>query len=260
MKRLLLPVIMCLLLTTAFAGEIRLEGHYYGNNLYVMNPSLGDGFCVTGVSVNGVSTRDEIRSNAFEIDFADLGLTNGTPVMVVISHHDGCTPKVTNPQVISADQFFSFVSIKMDRNNKLNWEISGNTGTRPFVIEQFRWNRWAVVGEVAASDTAENGIYVATVSFHSGLNQFRVMRPDAYGQPVYSKVTKYNNTKQAAVELASSRVSQKLEFSAPTFWELYGLNGDYIAGGFDQEVDVSNLEKGKYFLNFDVQSVTISKK
>lgn len=242
------------------AGEIVLTGNFFGNNLVVINPNSGDGYCVTEVLVNGKTTKDEIRSNSFEIDFGLIGLKIGDPVKVVIRYHEGCVPKVINPSALLADQNFAYTAIKFDRSTKLTWSVKGDIGDDPFFVEQFRWNKWMQVGEVSSSDTVRRGQFTFDAIFHSGFNQFRVFRIDAFGNPAYSKIVKYNNIRMIPVELSSTKITDKLIFSAETLYELFDLKGNYMSGGYAKEVDVTDYEKGKYFLNYDVKSVTITKK
>lgn len=263
MKRIFFLLLFQLLILTGIsAGEIVLNGNYYGNNLVIVNPTVGDGFCVTEVLVNGSKTQDEIRSNSFEIDFSQLGLKTGDAVNVVIRHKEGCVPTVVNPKALSIQIAFSFVYAKFDRNGKFTWNIKGEAGEDPFFIEQFRWNKWLQVAEVRPEeDSTHSNTWFADVNTHFGLNQFRVLKIDPNGNPVYSKVIKYANNKAPEVTLASTKVTDKIIFSAPTMYELFDLKGNYVSGGVAKEVDVTEIDKGKYFLNYDTKSaINIVKK
>jgi len=261
MKRLILLFMLPLLFSGKLsAAEIVISGNYYENNLFIVNPSVGDGFCITEVLVNGNRTQDEIRSNSFEIDLSQLNLAPGDPVKVQIRHQEGCTPTIINPTALTAQVDFSFVYAKFDRNGKLSWNIRGEAGEDPFIAEQFRWNKWVQVGEMEAGDTAKNLTWQMDVNLHFGLNQFRILKIDPNGNPVYSKVVKYNNTKGAEVTLNAIKVSDKIVFSTETMYEIFDQQGNYMMGGIAAEVDVSEIEKGKYFLNYDTKSVTITKK
>jgi hypothetical protein len=257
---LLIAVVIMMIPVTALAGEIVLNGNYYGNNLVVINPSFGNGFCVTEVMVNNKATLDEINSNSFEIDFSLLNFKTGDPITVIIRYHDGCIPKVINPQALRGDQYFAFTYIKIDRSGKLNWSVKGDLGDDPFIIEQFRWNKWSQVGEVGVSDTSHGSMYSFEPVFHSGINQFRILRIDAYGNPVYSKTAKFNNVRAIPAELESAKVTEKIVFSLETMYELFDEKGNFLTSGFGKEIDITDLEKGKYFLNYDIKSVTITKK
>lgn len=241
------------------SAEIVLKGNYYGFNLYVLNPSTANGFCVTGVSVNNVATRDEIRSNSFEIDFSQLNLKTGDAVTVVIRHSDGCQPTVINPKALQKAESFGFNFVKADKSGNLIWGTRGELSEDPFIIEQFRWNKWIQIGEVSVSDSAGKGQYSFDTNPHSGLNMFRILRNDQNGNPLYSKTIKYTS-KLPEISLESSRVSDSLVFSAETLYEIFDLKGQFLAGGFAAKVDVSDLEKGKYWLNFDNKSVNFTRK
>lgn len=260
MKRTLLTFLITLTVGLCLAGEIKISGTYCGNNLVVLNPQTGDGYCVTEVLVNGKVTKDELRSNSFEIDFSLLELKVGDPVTVVIRHKDGCQPKIINPQALSAKTEFSFAAIKFDRTGKLTWSIKGDPGEDPFLVEQFRWNKWIQVAEVRPADSVRALNYQAEVNSHYGPNQFRVLKIDATGNPLYSKVAKYNNLKAPVVELISSKITDKISFSSETMYELFDQNGNFISGGIAKDVDATEMEKGKYFLNYDTKSVTVTKK
>ncbi len=262
MKRILTFLLLQLLVVASLsAGELVLSGNYYGNNLVVVNPSNGSGFCVTEVLVNGVKTQDEIKSNSFEIDFNQLGLKNGDAVKVVIRHTDGCTPTVVNPSALSAQVEFSFVYAKFDRSGKITWNIKGEAGEDPFFVEQFRWNKWVQVAEVQPEeDSTNSNTWFSDVNTHMGLNQFRILKIDPNGNPVYSKVVKYTNSKTTEVTLTSTKVTDKIIFSAETMYELFDLKGNYVSGGIAKEVDINEIDKGKYYLNYDTKTVTITKK
>jgi len=261
MQRLLIAIFfLCAFPAGLEAGQIILDGHYFGSNLYVMNPTCEKSFCVIKVEVNGQVTGDEIRSNAFEIDFSRLALAVGDSIHIVITYHDDCMPKVINPHVIKPDQDFRFTEARVNRNDRLSWKITGIIGPASFFIEHFRWNNWVKVGEVPASDSVEKGCYEADVLFHSGRNEFRIMRKDALGNEVYSKEINYYDPRIKPVALESGRIIQQIAFSDTTIYELYNLNGDLIKSGYASTIDVSELEKGKYFLNFDAQTMIIKKR
>ena len=100
MKKLIHTLFLLLIATGGFAEEIVLSGIYQGKNLYVMNPFAadGNGFCITGITVNGVATSDEINASAFEIDLTKHNLTKGDNVSVESStkaaaHQRSSTPR-----------------------------------------------------------------------------------------------------------------------------------------------------------------------
>ena len=55
-------------------------------------------------------------------------------------------------------------------------------------------------------------------------------------------------------------VEDQLIFSAPTLFEIYDMHGRIVFKGYNDTVDVSELEKGQYFLNFDDRMSQFRKK
>ena len=63
MRKLLLIISLLLSHFVVNAGQIEFRGTYQGENLYVKNPfaATGVGFCVYEVTVNGMTSTDEIN-------------------------------------------------------------------------------------------------------------------------------------------------------------------------------------------------------
>lgn len=117
------------ILASCFAQDtLKLEGHYYGKNLYVINPSCGNdtSFGVTKVIVNGKVTKDELRSNSFEVDFSLLEMKNGASIEIALVYTSGCEPKIINPDALQPQSTFAFVSAKSDKTGKITWVVKGN--------------------------------------------------------------------------------------------------------------------------------------
>ena len=246
----------------ANAGVIVLEGNYQGKNLYVQNPfaSSGVGFCAYEVSVNGQVTTDEVNSSAFEIDFKNLGLKQGDKVVVKIEHKDDCTPKVLNPEVLKPKSTFTIVNISVDpKTSTLKWNAKDESGKLTYVIEQFRWNKWVKVGEVDGIGTADPHDYQFKVSPNSGKNKFRVKQIDYTGQPRMSNPTEFVSTEPAVTEGPES-VKDFINFSTPTMYEIYDEYGNISKRGFGDKIDVTDLKKGIYYLNYDNSMTQFVKK
>ena len=153
MKNVLLAIlVMSGIFAIAQGNETSIihEGHYQGKNLYVQNPFSGSGvgFCVIAVYVNGDVTTDQVNSSAFEIDFSNLSLSIGSPVIVKIQHKLDCLPKVLNPEVLLPRSTFETLSIEITDDQILKWSTSNEQGKLTYIIEQYRWSKWVKVGEV----------------------------------------------------------------------------------------------------------------
>lgn len=254
-----------LLLLTAFIGcradEIVLSGIYQEKNLYVMNPFASDGetFCITEVLVNGTPTSDEINSSAFEIDLSVLNLKKGDEVNVVIKHTDGCTPKVINPDALKPQSTFTVTSIKIDKKDNLTFTTSGESGPLPFIVEQFRWNKWIKVATIDGKGTEGLNTYTVNVSLHSGYNRFRVKQVDYTRKPRYGKELKHRSM-IAEVTYSYSKPFTDIYFSSETMYEIYNSKGAVMAKGVGLKVNVSAFPVGDYFLNYDTKTETFKKK
>jgi hypothetical protein len=254
---------------SAQGGVIILEGNYQGKTLYVQNPFAagGVGFCVTEVRVNGNITTDEITSSAFEIDLKSHKLNIGDKVEVKIFHKADCKPKVLNPEVLKPKSTFEVVNMSADKDGTLKWSTKSETGKLAFVVEQFRWNKWVKVGEVQGNGTPNTNEYSFKVSPHSGKNQLRVRQTDYSGQPRLSKavdfisdVTEIDYAPLKATKEVNFFAKGKSDKASETMYEIYDQYGNIVKKGYGSKVDVSNLPKGGYFINFDNKMGEFTKK
>lgn len=246
---------------SANAGQLVLEGNYQGKNLYIQNPFAGSGvgFCVQEVLINDQVSTDEINSSAFEIDFTNYQLKTGDKVTVKIKHKDDCKPKVLNPEVLKPKSTYEVVTMKVEKDGTLNFTTKGESGKLPFVVEQFRWNKWVKVSEIQGKGTESQNTYSTKVTPHSGENKFRVKQVDFSGNPRYSEPVKFRSM-QPEVTFAPLKVADVLSFSDETMYEIYDSYGNIVKKGFGNKVDVANLQKGIYYLNFDNKTDKFVKK
>jgi hypothetical protein len=262
MKKTITLIALLFACLYGFSEEIVLKGVYQGKNLYVMNPfaASGVGFCVFEVTVNGQVTTDEINSSAFEIDLTIFQFKKGDKLVVVIKYKDGCTPKIINPEVIKPQSTFEVTTLKIiDKDSKLTWTTTGESGSLTFVVEQFRWNKWVKVGQVEGVGTASANTYSVDVNLHSGYNRFRIKQVDYTRKPRYSKELKQRSM-QPEITYTFNKPYTEINFSGETMYEIYDYYGVLVDKGVGVKVDVSSIPKGDYFLNYDTKTETIKKK
>ena len=245
----------------ASAGTILLEGNYHGKNLYVQNPfaSEGVGFCTFEVKVNGQVTTDEINSSAFEVDLSFFQLELGSPVEIRISHKDDCKPKVVNPEVLKPMSTFEVASLGISKAGVMEITTTNETGKLPYVIEQFRWNKWVEVGEFEGKGSPEKNDYeIQLTTVHNGQNRFRVKQKDYRSKPRYSFETKINSPLPEVTFQPGDgkKASDAINFSASTLYEIYNAYGNIVAKGVAKRVDVTGMEKGVYYLNYGTKTAT----
>ncbi|MBL0328621.1 MAG: hypothetical protein IPP64_04220 [Bacteroidetes bacterium] len=253
MKNLLLLLTLFLTsLGNAFAGIIVVEGKYQDKNLYVQNGYAGNGvgFCTYEVTINGKTSTDEVNSSAFEIDFVAFAIKPGTPVIVEIRHKDDCSPKVLNPEALKPRATFEVINIEIDKNAILNWSTKNEMGSLPYIVEQFRWNKWIPVGEVKGNGAMDKNTYSFQTTSHSGENKFRV-KQIGYGDlaKTSSNVTYISATGQPTYTM--NKTGTEIDFSAETMYEVFDEYGNVIKRGYGNRLDISNLSKGSYYLCYD---------
>lgn len=238
-------------------STLSIEGSYQGKNLFVQNPedAEGFGFCITKVTVNGDVLPTSINRSAFEINFSLFNLKVGDPVFIVLEHNDDCSPKVLNPEVLLPKSTFVLQSLKADNTGLVKWETTEEDGKLPFVIEQFRWNKWVAVGEVQGSGNPELTSYEFQIIPHSGVNEVRVVQTDFTGKKNASKSVSFD-ANLPVVEMTPIKVKTEIRFfannePAETRFEIYDAYGNIIKKGFASEVNCTNLRKGAYYINFD---------
>jgi hypothetical protein len=269
----LLNIIGILLLTGvgAFAqDEMVIKGTYQGENLYVQNPfsSSGVGFCVIDVSINDQQSIDEINSSAFEIDFSSYQLFRGQSVSVTITYKDGCTPRVLNPEVLKASSTFQISAIAVSKEGLLTWSTTGESGSLPYVVEQFRWNKWVQVGKVKGKGLQGSNNYTFQAKPHSGPNKFRLKQIDHTRKPRYSKIAKLIRSQASEVFITSNKdkIKNELTFGSPTgesletMYELVNKFGVLVKKGLGTKIDFTGLDKGEYWISYDNKVEKVKKK
>lgn len=254
--RKLLTALVCLNLLNAFA-DLSIEGSYQGKNLYVQNPEeeVGFGFCASKVTVNGDVMPGGVSRSAFEIDFSLFNIKIGDPVFIVIEHTDGCSPKILNPEVLLPRSTFEVIEMSISDDGLLKWKTKSEQGKLPFIIEQYRWNKWVSAGEVDGIGTPNENSYEYKVIPHSGENKVRVVQIDHSGTKKKSEENTFNST-VPTVEMAPKKVKTEIKFSAngasvDTKYEIYDAYGNIVKKGYSSSVNCENLRKGAYYINFD---------
>ena len=250
-------LITTLLFAAAANAALSVEGTYQGKNLYVQNPmdDEGFGYCATKVTVNGDILPGGTSMGAFEIDFSLFNIEIGDPVFIVIEHHDGCKPKILNPEVLLPRSTFNVVSMNITKQGKLTWKTTGEQGKLPFMIEQYRWNKWVAVGEVQGKGAGAENSYEFILSPHSGENTVRVVQVDHSGTKRPSKEVKFvSNT--PVITKTPVKVKDEINFVAngqpiETRYEIYDAYGNIVKKGVGSSVNCSNLLRGVYYINFD---------
>jgi hypothetical protein len=238
-------------------ANLSIEGRYQGKNLYVQNPidDEGFGYCAIKVVVNGDIMPGAVSVGAFEINFSLFNIELGEPVFIVIEHSDGCQPKILNPEVLLPRSTYNVVKIAVSNASTLTFTTKGEQGELPFFIEQYKWSKWCIVGEVSGKGNGKQNSYDFTLAPHSGENTVRIVQIDHSGTKRPSKQVKFNSS-SPVVKKTPAKVRHEIKFIASgdpieTRYEIYDAYGNLVKKGGGNSVDCSNLLRGVYYINFD---------
>ncbi len=251
-----------LLSNDIFSGTIVMEGLYQRKNIYVQNAIAGSGvgYCTFEVTINGVVSTDEINSNAFEIDLSNFQLKLGQPIMVKIHYKDDdCMPKVINPDALHPYPTFNTQDIHINKFGLLTWKTTSEKSSLPYIIEQFKWNKWVKVGEVVGIGASGLHKYSFQTTPIAGTNKFRVKQKGYMGKTRYSPSVSFISL-QSELTYIINRQKQFVEFSDRTFYEVYNQFGDIVKKGYGNKFDISNLKKETYYMNYGNTKAEFKKK
>jgi hypothetical protein len=266
MKNSTLAFLTFVLLFSGFqlkADEMILKGVYQGKDLYIINPMLdiGEEYCAFEVTVNNTKFEDIINSSAFRITLDYVGLQFGQEYEVVIKHHDNCAPKLVNPEVLKPLCTYEIASQEIGYDNILKFTTNNESGKLVFYVEEFRWGKWLEVGRLPGEGGPGSRSYAQKVYPYAGENKYRIYQIDHLGRKFYSAEMLFTVEKEAVtVTTPLNKVSKEIILSAYTRFTVVNEFGEELISGTGDVVDVSNLKKGEYFLNFENEYVVFKKK
>ena len=240
-------------------GIIIIEGSYQNQNIYIKNTyrSSGIGFCAYEVRINGSVSTDEVNSTAFEIDLEQYQLERGAPISVeIVYKDDGCIPLVLNPNALTPDPTFETLNINLDSKGTLEWTTVNETASLPFIIEQFKWNKWVKVGEIKGIGSPEKNHYSFQTETHAGLNKFRVKQKGYIDKTIHSPSVSFKSSKKE-ISFVYNKKTKTIEFAHKTSYEVFDKYGDLVKKGFDSNFSTSNLKKNDYYMNYGNTMATI---
>jgi len=261
MKNLFFIFYFLVLSFSVRSSVLIVEGKFQNKNVFIQNAfgANGVGFCATEIKVNGVITTDEVNSSAFEIDLTAMNIKPGQKVVIEISHKSDCVPVVLNPEVLKPRPTFEVVNMNVNSSGILKWTAKNESGPLPYVVEQFKWNKWVYVGEVQGIGSPDNHDYSFQIATHSGENKFRVKQVGLGATPKVSSAVIINSATDKPSFMITKN-NKAIQYTNETAFEVYDAFGTVVKKGFGKETDIDNLPKGKYYLCYDNQVSEFDKK
>lgn len=251
-KKIIFSVLAFSALLQSHAATLVIEGKFLNKNLYVRNGyvALGVGFCAKEIIVNGEITTDETNSSSFEIDLKSMQLKYGDDVTIEIIHSDECMPHILNLEDLKPKPTYEVLMMNLSPEGMLKWGTREESGVLPYVIEQFKWNKWVPVGEVVGIGTSDYHEYSFKVGMHSGENVYRIKQKGLNSVTKVSKeisVVSLINKPSFAIPADFSTI----DFSGETAYELYDMYGQILRRGYGKQIDIRGLDQGSYYLCYD---------
>lgn len=226
------------------------NGVNYQRKLFFHNPSpQRDSFSIQQILVNGDTVREELSTNTVTLHLDRLPLEHEDSLCIQVIFLVDYIPHLVNPEGLLPPNDFIFTYIRV-RNQKLLWRVAGVIGYRPFIVEQYRWERWVDIEEVPVYDSLPGGTYEYSLRPHYGANQYRVVKVNALGETVVSREQTIRAYNVPRPEMVSSRVREQLEFTEVTRYEIYDMDWNLLKSGRDRYIDVSDLPRGRYMINY----------
>jgi len=235
-----------------FSATLMVEGKYQNKNVYVQNSfgSSGVGYCAKEIKVNGKITTDETNSSAFEIDLSSLQLKYGENVLIEIIHSEECMPKILNIADLKPKPTFEILTMNISSVGLLAWSTVNENGSLPYIIEQFKWNKWIPVGEINGVGSPDKHDYAFQVSMHSGENKYRVRQKGLNSASKFSQEIVLKSLVEKP-SFAITKKNESINFSYDTNFEVYDAYGVIVKKGFGKQLSIDNLKKGHYYLCYD---------
>ncbi len=252
MKRQLFFIGAFLVGSILSAATLVIEGKYQNKNLFVHNGigMSGVGFCTKEIKVNGHITTDETNSTSFEIDLRSLRFEYGEEVVIEILHSDDCTPRVLNADDLKPKPTFEILMMNVTPDGLFKWSTKEESGSLPFVIEQFKWNKWIPVGEVDGVGTPDIHEYSFQLTMHSGENKYRVKQKGPnYTTRASKEITGVSHVNRPSYGIPVDISS--IDFSAETAFEVYDVYGQIVKKGYGKRIMIDNMAYGDYYLCYD---------
>lgn len=233
-------------------------GVYKGRNLYVQNPFTPDRsrYCTRYVMVNGKQVLSEPRASSFEIDLSFLPMNS--EVVVKLVHTQGCKPKIINMDAIRGDMDFQFVSHAVD-DKTLHWTTAGESENSTYYIQKFVNNNWLTIRIITAKGTTGEGSYTIPVQHHAGVNRYRIRHQERDGRIYFSPEIIYEQ-RPDEVRFYPQNATNRLYFTKSVAYKITDIKGNTLLSGTGDQVDISSLPRGVYFLVYEGKTERFLKK
>jgi hypothetical protein len=238
-------------------AELIVTGVYKGLNLYVQNPTDDGGkTCIKNILINNKPVAQVPSTSAFNLDLSFLN--ENEKVVIKFFHGEGCVPKVLNPHAIRVDDVFNFTQIDVN-DVHLVWETKGEKRYGKYFILRLVNDQWIREKAVDSKALSSLNTYEVEILHKTGQNFYKITYLDPTGKSFESEGLEHISRTES-VDFYPKRVSDVVNFTRPVAFQILDQYGKLILEGTGGKVDVSNLERGVYYLHYDNKTDTFLKK
>ena len=137
----------------------------------------------------------------------------------------------------------------------MSFIITNQKSIEPYFIEQYRWNKWIVVGKLDV-ENKDTVAYKFKPNLNSGNNLFRIKQISKREEICYSQDIKAKSIIKE-VTFMYDKKANNLTFSSGTLYEIYNKEGKLLKSGNNTVIDLSDLAWDVYFLNYDNTTIQV---
>lgn len=137
------------------------------------------------------------------------------------------------------------IKINIDKGGKISWRVTNEHNNTKFEIEEFRWDKWEIIGEVIGKGIG-NHAYTILADTSCGIYQIRVRVRDNEKNNYCSKTIQYPIQKE--VHFIGCWGDQRL--STKTRFEVCDSTGKVLLSGCSNIIETSKLPTGVYYLYY----------
>jgi hypothetical protein len=145
---------------------------------------------------------------------------------------------------------FHVNNFSVQDDGTVTWSTTNESGSLPYYVEQFVFDRWVRVAEIKGNGTPYANTYSAKILLHSGENKIRV-RQKGYDKTNRFSVPVNFISKKAPVSLTDVHKKKAIAFLELTYVQVYDPYGRVIFEGKTKSIDYSSYEKGEYCIIYD---------
>lgn len=207
----------------------------------------------TNTGITAITDRTSNGNDATLYNFTLSGTT---------SNFTDATPTLTGVCSVVPVKLAAFDAKAAGNSVELHWQTATEINNSGFEIERSSNGStgWQSIGFVSShgNSVALNNYSFTDESPASGTNYYRLNQKDADGNSSYSKVVSVSIASANAVKLYPTMAASKINLTVPdrsllqTRFIIFDGNGKRVSEGIikstEQTIDVSNLNKGIYFL------------